>query len=140
MQGKFGRYQDQFDIEIKRDENSKAFGQTVKAKMEYILYDHGIDNSGAFGGAIDGNDYCQLMYNAESIFGDLMDFVLASHSSIDGISGHQIKQVCAINIFFLQALDGYISGMLTKIFHLTDNISENTRQYRNKCMELERYL
>ena len=95
--------------------------------MESILYDHGIDTSGTFGGAIDGNYYLRLMYNVESIVGGIMDFVLASDSRIDRISNHKIKQACDTIIFFLQALGGYISGMLTKIFHLTDEISENKR-------------
>ena len=60
------------------------------------------------------------MSNADSIVGDLMDFLFASDSSIDGISNHKIKQLCDKIILFLQALDGYISGMLTKRFHLTD--------------------
>ena len=69
--------------------------------MDSILYDHGIDKSGAFGGAVDGNDCRRLMSNAESIFGDLMDFLLASNSRINGISDHKIKQVCEKIIFFL---------------------------------------
>ena len=51
------------------------------------------------------------MSNADSFFGELMDFVLASDSRIDGISDHQIKQVCDTIILFLKALDGYIRGM-----------------------------
>ena len=42
-----------FEIERKRDDNSKVFGQPVRANMDSILYDHGINKSGAFGGAID---------------------------------------------------------------------------------------
>ena len=69
-----------------------------------------------------------------------MDFVLASDSRIGGISNHKIKQVCDTIIFFFQALTVYISGMLTKRFHLADKIAENTRQYHNKCMKFKRYL
>ena len=80
------------------------------------------------------------MSNAESIVGDIMDFLLASDSRVDGISDHQIKQFCDTIIFSLQDLDGYIIGMLINIFHLMDNISENTRQYQNKCMKSDWYL
>ena len=89
-----------FEIERKRDDNSKAFGQPVRANMDSILYDHGINKSVAFGGAIDGNNCCQFMSNAESIVGELMDCVLASNSRIYGISDHKIKQVCDKMIFF----------------------------------------
>ena len=79
------------------------------------------------------------MYNAESIFGEIIDFVLASNSWVYGISGHQIKQVRDTIILFFQDSDGCISGMLTKRFHLMDKIAEKKRQYRNKCMEFDRY-
>ena len=65
-----------FEIEGKRDENSKAFGKTVRAKMDSILYNHSINKSGTFGVVIYVNYCCWLMSNAESIFGELMDFVL----------------------------------------------------------------
>ena len=63
-----------FQIEIKRDDNLKAFFQPVRAKMGYILYDHGIDKRGTFGDTIDGNDCHRLISDAESIFGELVDF------------------------------------------------------------------
>ena len=47
--------------------------------MDSILYDLGIDKSNALGGAIYGNDCQRLMYNAESIFGEIIYFVLVSY-------------------------------------------------------------
>ena len=129
-----------FEIEGKRDEDSKLFCQTVKDNMDSILYGRGINKIGVFIGSIDVNDCHKLMSNAESIFGELMDFVSASDSRIDEIIDHQIKQVYETIIFFLQALNGYIGGMFTKRFHWMHKISENTRQYQNKCMEFERYI
>ena len=46
-----------FEIEIKLYDNLNAFGQPVRANMDSILYEFGINKSGAFGGALDGN-YC----------------------------------------------------------------------------------
>ena len=46
-----------YEVEIKRDENSKAFGYPVRSEMDFILYDHGINKIGAFGGAIDINGF-----------------------------------------------------------------------------------
>ena len=120
MQGSFAETKNRFDRERKQDENPKEFGQPVRSNMDSEFYDHGIDKSDAFGGVIYGNDCLRLMSNAESIFGELINFILAPNSRIDGISDHQIKQVCDKIIFFLQSLDDYIIGMLTKRFHLTD--------------------
>ena len=91
-----------FEIKIKRDDNSKAFGQPVISKMKPILYDHGINRSGAFGGAIYGNYCCRLMFNANSIVGYLMDCLLAYDSKIHAISDHKIKQFRDTIIFFLR--------------------------------------
>ena len=46
----------QFEIERRQDNNSKAFGQSFISKIDSILYDHGINKSGAFGGTIYVND------------------------------------------------------------------------------------
>ena len=54
-----------FYIERKRYDNLKAFCHPVRAKMDSILYDHGINKNGAFGGAIDENDCRRLMSNGE---------------------------------------------------------------------------
>ena len=65
-----------FDIEIKRYENLKALGHPVRSNMDSILYDHGINKIGAFGGSVDGNDCHRMIYNSESAVGDIMDFLL----------------------------------------------------------------
>ena len=44
------------------------------------------------------------------------------------------------HMYYLQALDGFLSNILTKRFHMMDEIAETTLQYKNKCMELERYI
>ena len=129
-----------FEIEIKRDDNSKWFGQPVRANMDSILYDHGINKSGAFVGDIDGYKWLWLVSYADSIVGELMVFSLASNSRIDRISYHQIKQVYGTIIFFLWDLDGYLSGMLKKRSHLTGNIAKNKRQYQNEWMDFDQYL
>ena len=63
-----------FEIERKRDDNSKAFVQPVRSNMDSILYDHGINKSGAFGGVIYGNDCRRLISSSKSIVGELRVF------------------------------------------------------------------
>jgi hypothetical protein len=126
--------------EKKIEANTKAFGQPVHAKLDEILFEHGIDRSGMFGGAIDGNACRKLMAHAESIINEIRDFVLQQESRIAGITDEAISDVCAAHIAYLQALDGYISGMSTKRFHLTPRIAEQTEKHRDKCLEIERYL
>jgi hypothetical protein len=121
-------------------ENTKEFGQPVHAKLDEILFKHGIDRSGMFGGAIDGNACRRLMANATSIVSEIRDFVIGHESRISGISDNHIHAVCNAYAAYLQALDGYLSCMATKRFHLTPEIATRTEQFRDKCLELERYL
>jgi hypothetical protein len=66
-----------------------------------------------------------------------MEFVLALESKVEGMSDELIRQVCEAHKSYLQAFNIYLSGILTKRFHLTDEIVAKTRQYRDKCLELE---
>jgi hypothetical protein len=127
-------------VEQGKEENSKAWGQPIRAKVDEVMYNHGIDRSAAFGGKIDGNDCRRLMGNAHTIVQEVMEFVLASESKVEGMSDELICKVCEAHKCYLQAFDGYLSGMITKRYHLTDEIAAKTRQYRDKCLELERYL
>jgi hypothetical protein len=131
---------EKLSTEKKLDANSKAFGQPVHAKLDEILYKHGIDRSGMFGGAIDGNACRRLMGQASSIVSEIQDFVLQQESRIAGITDDSIRAVCDAHKAYLQALDGYLSGMNVKRFHLTPEVAEMTKKYRDKCLELERYL
>jgi hypothetical protein len=120
--------------------NSKAFGQPVHAKLDKILSEHGIDRSAMFGGAIDGNACRRLMGNAESIVDSIQEFVLQHESRVQGISDESIVNVCNAYKAYFQALDGYLSGLSTKRFHLTPEIAERTQMFCKKCLQLERYL
>jgi hypothetical protein len=93
-----------------------------------------------FGGEIDGNASRRLMANVNSIVSAIRDFVIGHESRISGISDNHIHDVCNAHAAYLQALDGYLSWMATKRFHLTPETATRTEQFRDKCLELERYL
>ena len=123
-----------------KPENSKTWGQPVRAKLDKILFDHGIDRSGMHGGAIDGNDCRRLMGNARMIVAELVEFVMEQDSRVEGISDQKIEDVGKAHIHYLQALDGFLSLLLTKRMHYTQQIGIKTRQFSMKCMQLERYI
>jgi hypothetical protein len=69
-----GKAKEQWASEKRLKENTKEFGQPVHAKLDETLFEHGIDRSGMFGGAIDGNACRRLMANAgDSIVGSIHD-------------------------------------------------------------------
>jgi hypothetical protein len=58
------------------------------------MFNHGIDQSAVFGVKIDGNDSLRLMANADTIVQEVMDFVLALESKVEGMSDELICQRC----------------------------------------------
>jgi hypothetical protein len=97
------------------------------------MFNHGIEQSAVFEGKIDGNDSRRLMANADTIVQEVMEFVLASESKVEGMSDKLICQVCEAHKCYLQAFDVYLSGMITKRYHLIDEIAAKMRQYWDKC-------
>lgn len=108
--------------------------------MDRILEHFGIDRSAPFGGKLCGNAYRSLMTKAQSIFEELRKYFINLDSQVDVITTKMITYVTDTQIYYLQAFDGHLSGMMTKRYHLTEIIATKTQQYKNKCLELERYI
>jgi hypothetical protein len=52
----------------------------------------------------------------------------------------EVSEVCRTHWELLTALDGFLSGMRTIRFHLTEEIVARTNQYREQTLALWRYL
>jgi hypothetical protein len=128
-----------FVEEKRKPENGKAFGQPINAKMDEVLKKNGIDRAAQFGGTIEGNGARMLMEKCVAIISEMNAFVLHAPTRIAG-TDEQIRHVGDMHQHLLLSLDGYFSGLRTKRFHLTPNIVEATKQYRNRFLALERYL
>ena len=136
------RLKKELEEEGKKPENSKAWGQPLRSKLDDILFEHGIDRSAAFGGALDGNDCRKLMGQASSILGEFREYILNSPIArrTEGVSDEKIIEIVDFHIKYLNALDGFLSNILVKRYEYNDAIGLKTRQYRDKCMQLERLL
>ena len=55
--------------------------------------------------------------------GQIKEFVLLYKTKVEVIGGGLIVNVYGTQVNLLQAFDGYLSGILTKIFQLTDEIT-----------------
>jgi hypothetical protein len=124
----------------KDDRNSKSMGQPLRSQFDDVLYKHGIDRSGMFGGAIDGNACRRLMANADAIVSEFLQIALASESKVAGISDDLIRSVCRYHLLYLHSLDGFLSCILTPRFQLTVEIGNKTEEYSEICLKIERYL
>lgn len=125
--------------EKKKEENGKAFGQPLNAKMDDILRKHGIDRGHVFGGDIDGNACRRLMENASSIVDDIESYVHGLTTQ-KCASQEEIHEVCEYHKQLFFCMDGYLSAMRVKRFHLTDRVIVERKQFQEKILKWERYL
>ncbi len=125
----------------KKDENSKGTGQPLHAEIDSILMRHGIDRAAQFGGALAGNGCRRLMAEAASIVNEIEAYVfsLPVEQRMVG-TNEQIQAVCEQHRHLLLCLDGYFSGMRTKRFHLTEDITARTIEFRDHSLAIMRHL
>jgi hypothetical protein len=126
-------------VERKKPENGKAFGQPINAKMDEVLKKNGIDRAAQFGGTIEGNGARTLMEKCVPIINEMMEFVLQAPTRVVG-TDDEIRHVGNMHRHLLLSLDGFLSGLRTKRFHLTPGIIDKTKRYRDRFLALERYL
>ena len=130
-----------FSKEAAAEENSKAFGQPLRAKIDDILRKYGIDRAAQFGGDIEGNGCRKLMENSISIVAEIKEYIKnQSTTTIKYATNEEIFELCDYHAQLLLCVDGYISCMKVKRFHLTDEIVNKRKQYAKKVLEWERYL
>jgi hypothetical protein len=127
-----------FSDEKKKPENSKAFGQPLRAKCDEILKKKGIDRAAQFGGDLEGNGVRRLMAEATVIIDDIELAML----EMDRVAGtdDEIRDVCEKHRQLFLCWDGYFSGLRTKRFHLTDEITKKTKAFLVRSILLERHL
>ena len=127
-----------FKDETKKTENSKAFGQPLRAKSDEILKKRGIGRAAQFGGDLEGNGIRKLMAEAVSIIDDIEEQVLGS----ERVAGtdEEIQNMCEKHRQLFLCWDGYFSGLRTKRSHLTDAIAKKTKEFLVRSILLERHL
>jgi hypothetical protein len=129
----FAEAKKQFTEEKKKKENGKAFGQPINAKMDEAFKKNGIDRAAMFGGTIKGNDTCKLMENADAIINEMEEHALQSPTRFEG-TDEEIQHVGKTHRNLLHCLDGFFSSLRTKRFHLTPEILDKGKQFRNRVL------
>jgi hypothetical protein len=127
-----------FAMERKKPENGQAFGQPINAKMDKVLKKNGIDRAAQFR-RIEGNGSRILMEKCVAIIDEMEAHVLAAPTRVAG-TDNEIREVGMMHKHILTSLDGYFSALRTKRFHLTPEILEKAKLYRDQVLALERYL
>jgi hypothetical protein len=130
-----------FAEEKKKEENCKGTGQPLHAEIDCILKRHGIDRAAQFGGALAGNGCRTLMADADSIIKEIGEYVfqLPDEQRMVGTLD-QVQAVCELHRQLLLCLDGFFSGLRTKRFHLTEQITTKTIEFRDRSLAIMRHL
>jgi hypothetical protein len=79
------------------------------------------------------------MERGGEVISEMEEYVLQLPTRIAG-TDEEIRHVGETHRQLLLCLDGYFSSLRTKRFHLTPEISEKTKQFRDRVLVLERYL
>jgi hypothetical protein len=131
-----------FEEEAAREENGKSRGQPLRATIDGILKNFGIDDRGAaFGGDLAGPACRKLMVGCtEGIIPKIKEEIMKRERMCG--SDEETSTTFDLSIQqWLELLDGFIAILLgTCRFELTPAILEKAKTFRDKIMQIERYL
>ncbi|KAL7557672.1 hypothetical protein ACA910_021095 [Epithemia clementina (nom. ined.)] len=100
--------------------NSKATGQPVRAAIEKICKQHGVNKGCFFGGDLQGPACRSLMRNRRAIFKDIWLYIMALPSEQKLIPDETIKEVMDAHERMLGHFDAIFSICSLKRHHVTD--------------------
>ena len=112
------------------------------AKRDKVLKKNGFDQAAQFEGRIERKGTHFLMERCISIIDGMVEFVLQARPAATRVTGmdNEIRHAGQRLRHLLLSLHGAFSGLQTKHFHFTPEILENTKQYHDRFLALERYL
>jgi hypothetical protein len=133
--------ENELKTEKTKPQNGKEFGQPVRAFVDEVMKEHGIDRGAHFGGKLEGNSCRKLMGVAVDLVNRIEEHVLALpvEQRVVG-TDDDIQEVIARHRELLLNLDGLMSALRTVRFHVTPQLIIKTEQYLQRSLELWRHL
>ena len=124
----------------KLPQNSKEYGQPMRAMMETAMKDHRIDRSAYFGGDIQGKGCLQFCDKRASITSSWKSEVLDLPESQVREAMDDIWQVLDMYEQMTGHFDALFSICRTKRNHLTNSMIESAKVHRDQALALWRLL
>ena len=135
------RAEAKFQDEGNKAENSKQFGQPVRAFVDNVLRKRSIDRAVQHGGKLEGNQCRKLLRYSKEILLEIKEFVLSRPAECRVVgSDTDIEEVFSWHEFLLIALDGVLSGLRTPRYEVNDEIIGRTDEFRIRVLRIARYL
>ena len=127
-----------FNDEANASENSKLKGQPVRAKIEDVMRELGVDRGEYYGRKLEGPG-CRKMMAKRVEFADLLsEYVVSTESKND--TNEKIVMTIQIHCRLLGHLDALFSFLRTPRFHTDSKIIDHLRKHRDHVLALVRYL
>ena len=115
-------------------------GQTVRAGMEVIMKDNGIDFGEFRAGDIQGNGCWKLMSCGGEITKSMAEFLQSMPEGQKYCSNEDIGELFGVYARLLGHPEAFFSILCNKWFHLNDSDVEKAIQHCNAIENLWRYL
>jgi hypothetical protein len=130
-----------FKEEIKKSDNSKEFGQPVRAYIDNVLRDHGIDRAVQHGGKLEGNQCRKLLKESKEILEEIKQHILSrpQECRIAG-TDEEVDEVFKWHHLLCLALDGLFSGLRTIRYKINNETITMTENFRDRVLAIARYL
>ena len=138
--GKLRERRRMFEEEAAKPENSKVEGQTVRAGMEGVMKDNGIEFGAFCAGDIEGNGCRKLMSCGEEITKYMAEFLQSVPEGQKNCRDEEIGELFGVYTRLLGHLEAFFSILCKKRFHLNDSDVEKAMLHRDAIENLWRYL
>jgi hypothetical protein len=130
-----------FRVEVNKPENSRNFGQPLRAFIDNVLRKYSIDRAVQHGGKLEGNQCRKLLTKSAVILMEIQEYVCSRppECRIVGTNA-DIEAVFHWHRVLLVALDGLFSGLRTTRYKVNDEILDDTVKFRDRVLQISRYL
>ena len=129
-----------FEEEAEKTDDSKVEGQTVRAGMEGIMKDNGIDFGVFRAGDIQGNGCRKLMSCGGEITKSMTELLQSMQEGQKNCSDKEIGELFGVYARLLGYLEAFFSILHKKWFHLNDLDVDKAIRHRDAIENLWRYL
>jgi hypothetical protein len=128
-------------VEVNKPENSRNFGQPLRAFIDDVLWKYSIDRSLQHGGKLKGNQCRKLLTKSSVILMEIQEYVCSRppECRIVGTNA-DIEEVFHWHHVLLVALDGLFSGLRTTRYKVNDKILDETVKFRDRVLQISRTL
>jgi hypothetical protein len=124
--------------EAKNDENSKARGQPVRARLEEIAKQHGSKRGVTHGGDMQGPGCRNMMRHREEMFASFREYLLGLPGDQKHFPDEEIKEMCDLHERMLGHLDGLFTILRQRRHHVSEQDYDTAAKHVTCILALAR--